>query len=281
VTKRAPTSKESGSIFDRLNDRGISDYTRIKEIVSFQIPQSSFFFVAQFERRSLADTLKQIERWKKFLSIDFLLLSSQRTEVENWISQAENMVCNALAQANFPRAGDWELRYNWIPTSTERDGTPVFIRPGLEITAYHRKTCEMRKAFISGEALYASRLRANPFKTAYEELGVWKALEKGSLHRHLVSSRRPQGWPLYTRFIVPHLYEFLAPYYPVRGHYSEQRDTIDNQRKALFPKELLQDMLDILRMEHPHHFGQTTVNQLKASIQRYLARKGKSTKCLL
>jgi hypothetical protein len=37
-------------------------------------------------------------------------------------------------------------------------------------------------------------------------------------------------------------------------------------------------MLDILRMEYPHIFGQTTLNQLKATIQRHLARKADGIK---
>lgn len=83
---------------------------------------------------------------------------------------------------------------------------------------------------------------------------------------------------MYTQSIIPQLYEFLAPYYLIRGHHSEKRDASLEKRKALFPKELLKDMLDILRMEHPHVFEQTTVNQLKASIQRHLARKTNSIK---
>ena len=86
---------------------------------------------------------------------------------------------------------------------------------------------------------------------------------------------------MYTQTIIPQLYEFLAPHYTNRGHHSEGRDRAVERRKALFPKELLEDMLDILRMEHPHVFKQTTVNQLKASIQRYLARKANGIKSAL
>jgi hypothetical protein len=271
-------SSESRGIFVRLKDRGISDYGSIKQIVGFQIPQSAFFFADRFGRKTLEQVLRQIERWKRFLKTDFLLLPSQRAEVEKWICQTETMVCNALVQANFRRVGDWDLQYDWMPTGTDGAGSPVFIRSGLRITARHLQTDEVRKALIPGEALYRSDLGANPFQKAFEELRLWETLEKGSLRRHLISARKPQGWPLYTRFIVPHLYEFLAPYYSQRGHYSEKRDTADNQRKALFPKELLDDMLDILRMEHPHAFEKTTVNQLKASIQRHLERKSRSIK---
>jgi len=275
MLKPPRAARKSRDIFDRLKDRGIRDYGSIKRIVSFQIPQSAFFFAVRFERRTLEEALRQIERWKKFLKTDFLLLPNQRAEVERWIVQTEMLVCNALVEANSARVGDWALQYDWMPTGTDEAGTPVYIRPGLRITARHGQTGEVREACIPSEALYPSGLQANPYQRAFEELGLWETLEKGSLRRYLISSRKPQGWPLYTRFVVPRLYEFLAPYYSKRGHYSEKRDTANNQRKALFPKELLEDMLDILRMEHPHAFERTTVNQLKASIQRHLARKAK------
>jgi hypothetical protein len=242
MAKPPRPSRRSRDIFDRFRDRGVPDYARIKEIVSFQIPQSALFFASRFEHRTLEQTLSQIERWKRFLKTDFLLLPSQREEVEKWIGQVETMACNALVQANLPGVGDWKLRYSWIPTGTNEAG-PVFVRPGLEITARHQQTGEARKASIPSEALYASGLRPNPFQKAFEDLGIWERLEKGSLRRYLISERKPQGWPLYTRFIVPHLYEFLAQYYPEGGHYSEKRDAAGDQRKALFAKELLEDML--------------------------------------
>ncbi len=181
-------------------------------------------------------------------------------------------------QANSPRIGDWCIWYEWIPTGKDESGNPVYIRPALRITARHRDTGEIRQTSIPYEPPDASDWGANPVITAFKELGLWDHAEKGSLRRFLVSSRKAQGWPMYTQLIIPRLYEFLAPHYTNRGHHSEKRDHAVERRRALFPKELLEDMLEILRMEHPHVFGQTTVNQLKATIQRHLARKAKSIK---
>lgn len=278
MVKPLVRSPESRDIFTRLEDHGIRDYWRVKEIVSFQIPHDALLFARRFGRRSLEDALRQIERWKKFLKTDFILLPEQRAEVERWIVQTETLVCNALIQVNLPRVGDWELQFSWIPTGTNEDGTKVYIMPGLKITARHRRTREIREASISSEALYAPGLRANPYQIAFEELGLWESLEKGSLRRYLISDRKPPGWPLYTRIVVPRLYDFLAPYYFQRGHYSEKRTSSSYEGKALFPRDLLQDMLDILQTEHPHVYEKTTINQLKANIQRHLERKAKSTK---
>ena len=279
--KTLEATRKSRDIFERLADHGIRDYESIKSIVSFQTPQAAFLFVQRFGRRTLAEVLRQIERWKKFLKSDFLFLPSQRVEIIRMINETQLLACNALVQANLPRIGEWEMRYEWIPTGKDDAENPVYIRPALRITARHRGTGEIRQASIPHEPLDAPDLVANPFQRAFDEIGLWEKLEKGSLRSYLVSSRKAQGWPMYTQTIIPQLYEFLAPHYTNRGHHSEGRDRAVERRKALFPKELLEDMLDILRMEHPHVFKQTTVNQLKASIQRHLARKANSIKSAL
>lgn len=278
MRKSLGSTRRSRDIFEKLADLGIRDYGSVKSIVSFQIPQAAYFFVQQFGRRTLAGVLRQIERWNELLKTDFVLPAGQRAEIIRTINQTELLVCNALIQANSSRVGDWELQYAWIPTGKDESGTATYIRPALGITARHGDTGEIRHASIPHESFDTSDLGANTIRKAFEELGLWEQLEKGSLRRYLVSSRKAQGWPMYTQGVIPQLYEFLAPHYPNRGHHSEKRDTAVEKRKALFPKELLEDMLDILQMEHPHAFGQTTVNQLKASIQRYLDRKAKSIK---
>jgi hypothetical protein len=271
-------TRTSRDIVEKLADHGIRDYGSIKSIVSFQIPQAAYFFVQQFGRRSLADVLRQIERWKEFLKTDFLLPASERAEVIKRINQTQLLTGNALIQANPPRIGNWEIRYEWIPTGKDESGNSQYVRPALGITARHRDSGEIRHSSIPHEPLDASGLGANPFQKAFKEVGLWEHLGKGSPRRYLVSARKPQGWPMYTQLIIPQLYEFLAPHYPNRGHHSEKTDPAVEKRKAFFPKELLEDMLDILRMEHPHVFEHTTVNQLKASIQRHLARKAHSIK---
>jgi hypothetical protein len=274
-------SRSSRDIFERLAAHGIRDYGSVKSIVSFQIPQAAYFFVQQFDRRSLAEVLRQIERWKKFLKTDFLLPAGQRAEIIRTINLTQLFVCNALIQTNSDRVGDWKLQYEWIPTGKDESGNSEYIRPALRITAQHRHTGEIRHASIPHEPFDTSDLGANQFQRAYEELGLWEQLGKGSPRRYLISSRKAQGWPMYTRVIIPQLYEFLASRYSSRGHHSEKRDMAVVQRKAVFPKELLEDMLDILRMEHPHIFGRATVNQLKATIQRHLARKANGIKSRL
>lgn len=101
---------------------------------------------------------------------------------------------------------------------------------------------------------------------------------KGDLSRIWTSKRKRQGWPLFTRLIIPRLYEFMAPYYPSPGHYCAKLDgsLAEAKRPARFPKEILADMLEILRQEHPYAFENTTQSQLKSVLQRYLAKRGRS-----
>ena len=111
------------------------------------------------------------------------------------------------------------------------------------------------------------------WKRAFRETQNFGILSTGArMYRGLVSDRQPEGWPLFTHFIVPALYEHLLPFYGKPGHYSENRDKVA-PRKALFPNELLQVMRDILRLEHPDTFASATSGQLKAVIHRYLDRK--------
>jgi hypothetical protein len=270
--------ESSSSVFERLEARGIQDYGAIKSVVSFKVPQAAFLFVEQFDSRTLTQVLQQIERWKEFLNADFILSSRQRAEVTRKIVLAQRLVGNALIEANSPRIGDWKMEYSWIATGRDESGRPICIHPALGICARHCKTDEIRHASIPTELADATGLGPNPFQRAFEELGLWGQMKKGSLRRYLVSSRKPQGWPLYTRIIIPQLYEFLVPHYPNRAHHSEKRDTGPEKRRALFPTELLRDMLEILQIEHPRVFGKTTVNQLKASVRRHLDRKAGGTK---
>jgi|ERR1700722_2778390 len=278
MSKILGSSRRPPDIFERLEARGIRDYGSVKAIVSFQIPQAAYLFVQQFGPRTLKGVLGQIGRWKDFLRTDFVLPASQRDEIIQKINQTEVSVCLALMQSNSKRVGDWEVQYGWIPTGKDEFGNPLYIRPALRITARHRHTGEIRHASVPHEPLDGSGLSVNHIQKAFEALGLWEQLRKGSPRRYLVSSRKSQGWPIYTRVIIPQLYEFLTPHYSKRGHHSEKRDMAVEARKALFPKELLVDMLEILQMEHPHVFGRTTLNQLKATIQRHLARNSKSIK---
>jgi hypothetical protein len=273
---RRRTKRSSRDVFARLGDHGVENYGIIKKIVALDLPQWRLFFARQFERRTISQVLRQVERWKAFLSRDFLLLPNQKAELEKWIQQAELLVWSALIESNW-EVGPWRLGFSFVPTGQDDCGS-VYIFPGQRIVALNVKTKETREALIPGEEFNDPARCGDAYRRAFKTLGIWSLLMKGPPGQGVISARRPQGWPVFTQIVIPRLYEYLIPYYQEPGHYSERIDSAEVRRHARFPGELLRDMLDILQMEHPHFFSQTTLPQLKAAIQKYLYRRTKSTK---
>ena len=258
-------------IFTRLRNRNV-EYVEIKQVY-FDIPQDALLFERQFGDRTFKQALGMVKRWKAVLENDCLLPLGLRAEVEQTVLATESMVWRAIIQVN-DRVGDWQLK--WISISTGHgEAGPVYIFPGVRVMAHNSKTKEIREHVIPGEKWNDLKSTGEPVREAFEKLGLWEMLWRGrSLHR-LTSKRQPQGWSLYTKVIIPRLYELLAPRYQSPGHHSERIDSKDPQlkRPARFPQELLEDMLEILRLETPAFFQDTTLAQLKAVIQRHLSRK--------
>ncbi len=269
----------SRDVFQRLANHGVplKDYGTIKKIAVLDLPQWRLFFARQFEGRTISQVLQKIERWKAFLRKDFLLLANQKAELERWISGAESLVWQALIEANFPKVGPWKLGLICVPTGQDDSGS-VYIFPGRRIVAFNVKTRETRQVLIPAEEFNDPARYGDAYRRAFKTLGIWDLLWKGSASLGLTSARKPQGWPIFTHIVIPQLYECLMPYYKKPSHYSDRIDSPGRRRPARFPGELLQDMLELLRTEHPHVFARTTAPQLKSIIQKYLGRKEESTK---
>lgn len=177
-----------------------------------------------------------------------------------------------LLESNWPKIGPWTVSSVIQTTGEDSNRRPLYLRPALKLTAVNRETKAMRTAIISGKEFNNPARWPSAWERAFKELGIWDLVSKGPVHCRVVSSRRPSGWPVFTQGVIPRLYEYLLPHYQTQGHYSKKRDAV-SVRTALFPKELLEDMLLILRFERPGTFDDSTIGQLKASIQRFLERK--------
>jgi hypothetical protein len=272
--------QKPSDIFTRLAMHDISgdQYGMVKQIVSFGLPQMLLLYTHQYGHRSIAQVIRQIDQWKELLRKDCVLSETQRSELLRTILGAEAVVWNALIEANLPRVGPWELRMEFVPTSEDESGQPRYIHPPVRITAVNRETQEVREAIIPYSEPTSSSV-GDAYRRAFKELGLYDLTNKGFPAHGLVSARKPQGWPIFTRFVIPNLYEFLLPHYQKAGHYSEKREqTPELARAALYPQELLEDMVDILKLEHRSWFADYTVGRLKAVIQRHLDRKDSSTK---
>ena len=268
--KPEPTQTEP-DIFARLANRNV-EYWEIKQVY-FDIPQYALLFERQFGERTFKQALDAVTRWKDVLKNDCLLPLGLRAEVERTVLATESIVWQAIIEVN-DRVGDWQLQWIPIPTGQGEAG-PVYIDPGVRVIAHNSKTKEIREHVIPGEKWNDLKSTGETVRQAFEKLGLWEILWRGrSIHR-LTSKRLPQGWPLYTKSVIPRLYELLAPRYQLPGHHSEKTDANDPKlkRPARFPQELLEDMLEILRLETPTFFQDTTLAQLKAVVQRHLSRK--------
>ncbi len=176
-------------------------------------------------------------------------------------------------EANFPQVGDWMLDAVLVPSEDESADR----RPSLKITAQNTRSGERRQIFIPREIYSDLDQRGSGLRDAFQQLGLWNLLWKGSVRSGVVSAWGPQGWPLFSQHVVPALYDILIPFYRTRGKWHTEKDEL-NDRPAYFPKELFADMVQILRQMRSDVFVSTTEKQLVAAVQRYLDRKHKITK---
>ena len=260
------------NIFDRLASRGI-DYSQIKWIVSADLPHAEWFFDRHFSPRTAPQVLRQTERLRQMLNGDFLLSSEQKTEIEKTLCGAELIAWNSLVETSFPKLGPWSLSRGFVPT--HQDPEPRYIQPDIRIVAVHEETGEKREAVIPG-SINSATAWGDTWRKAFTDLGLLDLVSKPRRRKRLVAARPPQGWRIFTKVAIPRLYDFLVPFYRKRGHiWSEKENSLT--RDAFFPKELLEDMRDILQQEYPEVFVEMTLEQLKAAIQRHLTHLRQST----
>lgn len=269
---KEPFKTGAQTIFDRLKSRGI-DYVEIKKLISRDLPHAALYFESHFRPHTPPQVLRLAGRWRQLLGTDFLLPEEQRKEFARTLTGAEMFAWNALIEASFPKLGAWNLSRKFVPT--HRDPEPRHIYPDIQIVAVHEKTGQKRVAVIPGGKGSGAEW-GNEWRQAFAELGVLDLVLKQQRRKRLVSARHSQAWPIFTKVVIPRLYDFLAPFYRKRGHVWSEKEKV-LKRDAFFSKELLEDMRDVLRQEHPHVFAQITLDQLKAAVHRHITNRRKST----
>jgi hypothetical protein len=264
-------------IFERLTAHGfpLEDYVKIKQLVSWSFPQARFRFYREFRGRTINQVLRQIDKDRKFLAKDFILPAEEKLRFEKSFSIAEMLAWQAILEINCYQVGHWRIETVQLPTAWDEDGQPQYRNPNLKIIAVHIESEEERQAIIPGQELADFGKRAQAWKHAYQQLGIWDLVYLDSVNKGVLSARRPHAWAVFTKYIIPRLYEYLLPYYEKPGHYSRNRDTF-KAGKAQYPNELFEDMLLILHLELPEFFSDASACQIKAAIQKYLEKR-KST----
>lgn len=261
------------AVFERLKQHGI-DYQKVREAVEFDLPQNPFFFARQFGSRTIREVIRHIESWKLFLKREFLLTAEVKAKIEWDIKATEAFIWAAIRDANY-EIGDWIVQ--WTFTEVGKVETPdgEHVGSGLRVTATNRTTGEKRAHEVPGSVPSAPRAVASEYTEIFKALGLFDELWLGSPRPFYISRRSRQGWPVFSR-MIRRLYEVMAPHYKSRGYYSERtggKDAFQSERRARYPKELLEDMLAVLRMHHPWVFSETTANHLKSAIQHHLERQ--------
>src|SRR5713226_1283005 len=80
------------------------------------------------------------------------------------------------------------------------------------------------------------------------------------------TEREPAGWPVLTRYAIPKLFDYLRPYYEVRGY----THGLLAPGPGHFPATLRQDIVDLVKLECPHLATSLTVSRVTAIIQRHV-----------
>jgi|GEM_PF-970400 hypothetical protein len=260
-------------IYQRLKNRGIG-FEDIYRIVLSETPHDTLFIAQWFKGRKISQILKQADEWKALLKKDFMLSLDRdlKSRVEQSILGTELLVWRAVLEAN-PRVGRWHVRYVLWVSGKPLNGSPAQNHSSAQIIAFNPTTKETRRAVIPWSKPLDLAATATAWKRAFEQIGLWDQMWKGDLSRLLVSRRARQGWPVYQRHLIPSLYEFMHSHYDSPGHYWARHGQRAKRRRADLPNQLLVDMLEILKMAHPHVFAGYTMPQMKSAVQRHLDRK--------
>jgi hypothetical protein len=77
--------------------------------------------------------------------------------------------------------------------------------------------------------------------------------------------RAPSGWRALTQRVIPQLYDYLRPFYPVRRYTAGLEAS-----HGKYPRALLRDIRDLLATERPDLAAGLTEEQVRAAVQRHL-----------
>ncbi len=213
---------------------------------------------------ALEEALKELGIWEILKNDRQLALIKEkfpnhRIDLLSWIS------------AN-PRVGNLVIDCSMIPHPKLDDSdTRELASPSIRITVFK----EMAERTIPPDTVANPVAYAEALEQALKELGIWEILRKDNPAAKLVNERAMRGWPIFTQFVIPALYEMMHPHYPARANYSEKIDgeAFEPQRPARAPIQLLRDMLDILKTERPDVFQDYDTASLKEVIRSYVRNK--------
>ncbi len=269
---------------DRLASRGV-EYTYVKQIVSGAPTHPIFTILAYapttpmgklFRDRSYGEILETIAEEEERLSGLSLVGDSAKRSGLHQLEALKHDVYECLIRE--PRLTELGRRLTREVISRGRHKSG-----GAKLSERHIATVVIRmwklscaaqeKPELLGERrIPAEKYDPNAWTRAVGELlsaySPWEELMKLRFRSTLRSRRDPEGWPVVTRYIVPGLYDYLKPFYPVRK-YTHGLEP-GNRGPGAFPLALMKDITDILRFELPSLCQGLTWRRVLAAVRRYL-----------
>jgi hypothetical protein len=275
----APLESDASSLdalFARLSARGIDCH--VIRLILGHIPQATLFFQRLFPHRSFEQVFEELDRWRKFLERDRLLSPEEKHSLQKILVGKELIACNALLENLSSQHDQWLLQASLVPSWQDENGSPLYTPPGLKLNAQHQETKEAFVVLLRPSQLFSPVECASSWRKLFVTLRLRGVKIKASEYEQLVSARDPQGWPIFTRYIVPQLYDCLIQSFPRKAHYYDLPRRVvaaEPHANAMYPQELLETIVEILRFGLPDIFHSTTVADVRGVIQRHLARSRK------
>jgi hypothetical protein len=273
--KQVPTHRNPSSMFRAIEERGMS-YAQIKQIVTLDIPQWTLRFSQVFRNKTIRQASREVDKERKTLERMKLIPESVVRESAQHFAGLDLVIANSLLETNATNRGRWRLSFLYA-TPDHDNPTPMDGKMYLEASQTNPdegSAPERRLVEIDPQGFVKSMRKA--LQEALTQLGIADELEFAPAA--LTSGRQRYAWPIYSRFVVPRLYEYMLPFYSSKAHYSELLDQLKPERTARYPKALFEDMLAILQLEHPDDFQLATPAKLTAFIQTYYRQRPKNMK---
>jgi hypothetical protein len=79
------------------------------------------------------------------------------------------------------------------------------------------------------------------------------------------TKRAPSAWRALTRRVIPQLYDYLRPFYPVRRYTAGGKIS-----PGKYPQALLRDIRSVVAAERPDLAARLNAEQVRAAVRRYL-----------
>ncbi len=162
------------------------------------------------------------------------------------------------------------FRFTVVPTGFDAAG-PLYLWPDQRIQVWSLPGGTGGPPVLLDERLVGTReeYTANWVRAVQELLAQHCQIEPLLRRRYLATARsfrhRP-GWPVVTQTLIPRLYDYLRPSYPTR-RYTKGRHAAG---PAAYPRRLMEDMAELLRLERPDLCDGLTWRHVQAAVQRYL-----------